>query len=100
MIECENTAFYTGYAVDIQQRYQKHCAGKGAKYTRAHKPLRLAACWHVLSHSGDAQRVEYLIKSLNRQEKLDLIADPEDLCDLAEELDIAVESVNPTEILK
>ena len=41
LIECEDGSLYTGIAVDPQARYAAHLAGKGARYTRSHRPKRL-----------------------------------------------------------
>ena len=39
ILECANGGSYTGYTNNLQKRYQEHCEGKGAKYTRSFKPL-------------------------------------------------------------
>ena len=41
LIECRDGSLYTGVAVDVSRRYAQHAAGKGARYTRSHPPLRL-----------------------------------------------------------
>ena len=41
LIECRDGSLYTGIAVDVAKRYAQHAAGKGARYTRSHPPLRL-----------------------------------------------------------
>lgn len=99
VIECENEALYTGYTPDIARRYRQHCVGMGAKYTRAHKPRRLAGCWLILADAADAQRVEYLVKSLSRSEKLDLLGDPHWLDDLAAEVDVCVEALELAQLV-
>ena len=42
LILTENNTFYCGYTNDIDKRYEKHKNGKGAKYTKANKPVKLA----------------------------------------------------------
>jgi putative endonuclease len=76
ILEMENGALYTGYTDDVAARYLKHCSGKGAKFTRAFKPLRIAACWRTGGEKGIAMKVEALIKSLSRQEKERLLKRP------------------------
>jgi putative endonuclease len=63
LIECLDGSLYTGVAVDVDRRYALHVAGKGARYTRAHPPRRLAA---VIGHAdrSSAQKDEYRIKQL------------------------------------
>lgn len=73
LIECEDGSIYTGIAVDVAKRYALHCAGKGAKYTRARKPSRLLASFPVAGRSL-ASRAEYAIKRLSPTEKRELAA--------------------------
>jgi putative endonuclease len=69
MLECENGALYTGVAVDVAARYALHCGGKGAKYTRANKPRRIAAIERCAGRSS-ALKLEAKLKALRRPEKL------------------------------
>jgi putative endonuclease len=69
LIECEGGALYTGIAVDVEARYEKHCAGKGAKYTRANKPVRLLGKIAFADRSS-ATKAEIAFKKLSRMEKL------------------------------
>ena len=41
MIECEDGSLYTGWTNNLEKRFAMHVAGKGAKYTRSHKPVRI-----------------------------------------------------------
>lgn len=63
LIECVDGSVYTGIAVDVDRRYAQHLAGKGARYTRSHPPLRLLARFEY-SDRGAASRAEYAIKQL------------------------------------
>ncbi len=68
LIECIDGSIYTGITVDLERRYQEHCTGDGARYTRAHPPLRL------LGHErhpdrASASRAEYRIKQLTPKAK-------------------------------
>jgi len=38
---CENGSLYRGYTNDLQKRFSRHKEGKGAKYTRMHKPMKI-----------------------------------------------------------
>lgn len=68
MIECEDGSIYTGIAVDVQARFSAHVLGRGAKYTRARKPVRLL--WQLeCPDRSSASRIEYRIKALAAKEK-------------------------------
>lgn len=68
MIECEGGSIYTGIAVDVQARFAAHLMGRGAKYTRAHKPVRLL--WQrECTDRSTASKIEYRIKGLSAKDK-------------------------------
>jgi putative endonuclease len=71
LIECRDGSLYTGIAVDVALRYAKHVAGKGARYTRAHPPLRLLG-YHAYADRSEASRAEYRIKRLSPAQKREL----------------------------
>lgn len=72
LIETVDNTLYCGVSNDVEARYQAHCAGKGAKYTRAHRPKALV--WTETGHSySSALKREYAIKKLSRKRKLSLI---------------------------
>jgi putative endonuclease len=73
MLECTDGTFYTGWTTDPARRLKQHLSGNGARYTRSHRPLRLA----YLEPEPDratAMRREKVIKALPRKKKLALIA--------------------------
>jgi putative endonuclease len=69
---CENGAYYTGYTNDLETRYQQHLSGKGAKYTRSFKPIKIAQSWEV-SDKSTAMKMEAHLKKLTRKEKEKMI---------------------------
>lgn len=69
MLECEDGSLYTGWSTDPERRFAMHQAGRGARYTRARKPIRLLKTWQFDCKS-DAMRFEASLKRLSRQEKL------------------------------
>jgi putative endonuclease len=73
IIETERNTFYTGITNDLKSRWQAHLNGKGAKYTRSHKPKRIVFTEQQTNRS-EATKREAQIKKLKRQEKLVLIA--------------------------
>ncbi len=68
LIECVDGSVYTGIATDVERRYAEHVAGKGARYTRSHPPLRLLACFEHADRSA-ASRAEHAIKQLTPARK-------------------------------
>lgn len=72
ILRCEKNCLYTGITRDVEKRFCEHCMGKGAKYTRTHKPLGVEAVWEAKTKS-DASKLEYRIKALNKEEKEELI---------------------------
>ena len=63
---------YCGYTDDVEKRYKLHCSGKGAKFTRANKPLKLVYV-KEFDTKVEAQKEEYRIKHLPKKDKLLLI---------------------------
>ncbi len=68
----ENNSLYCGYTDDVEKRFQTHLSGKGAKYTRAHKPIKIVYTKEFNTKS-EAMKEEYRIKNLSHSEKLKLI---------------------------
>ena len=68
LIECRDGALYTGIALDPKARYAQHCAGKGAKYTRANPPVRLIGTI-AYPDRGSATKAEMAFKKLKAAEK-------------------------------
>ena len=68
----EQNTLYCGYTDDVEKRFQAHLEGKGAKYTRSHKPIKIVYQKEFETKS-DAMKEERRIKKLSRFEKLNLI---------------------------
>jgi len=68
MIECVDGSIYTGIAVDVEARYQAHCQGMGARYTRSRPPARLLG-YESHPDRSSASKAEYRIKQLTAGEK-------------------------------
>jgi len=69
LLECADGRVYTGIARDPEQRYAKHLAGKGARFTRSNPPRRLLG-WVWVANHGDALRLEIAWKRLPREERI------------------------------
>lgn len=72
ILRCADDSFYTGYTTDPERRTRVHNSGKGAKYTRARRPVELIYT-EEYDDRTEAQRREYAIKQLSRAEKEKLI---------------------------
>jgi putative endonuclease len=84
ILECNNGSYYTGYTINIARRYRQHVEGKaGVRYTRSHRPVRIAQCWRLFGDVGTALKVESLIKRRNRPTKDRLVENPKSLGPLA-----------------
>lgn len=70
---CEDGSYYTGWTNDLIGRYQRHCQGKGAKYTHSHHPLAIAYA-KCYDSRREAMSQEWHLKQLSHAEKKDLIA--------------------------
>lgn len=73
ILECADGSLYTGYTPDLEKRVETHNAGKGAKYTRGRRPVKLVYS-EEYSTKEEAMRREYQIKHLKREEKIALIS--------------------------
>lgn len=71
MLRCADDTLYTGVARDADARVCVHNSGRGAKYTKARRPVTLIWSEPAASRSS-AQRREYAIKQLKRADKLAL----------------------------
>ncbi|MBR3669847.1 MAG: GIY-YIG nuclease family protein [Fibrobacter sp.] len=68
MLRCAGNRIYTGYAVDVEARFEQHKSGKGAKFTKAFPPECILRQFQLDSHE-EALRLEARIKMLPRQKK-------------------------------
>ncbi|QLK85284.1 GIY-YIG nuclease family protein [Staphylococcus sp. 17KM0847] len=72
IVECCDHTLYTGYTNDLNSRIHKHNEGKGAKYTKTRRPVRLKY-YETYDTKSEALKREYAIKQLTRQQKIALI---------------------------
>lgn len=73
LLKCADGTYYTGVAPDLQERLRKHNAGRGAKYTRGRRPVRLV--WSRLCDSyAQARALEAQLKGWSRERKQRLVA--------------------------
>ena len=73
IVECSDHTLYTGWTNDLEKRIEAHNTGKGAKYTKTRRPVRLVY-FETFATEEEAMSREYHIKRMSRQEKIKLIS--------------------------
>lgn len=73
IVECADGTLYTGWTTDPTRREKQHNAGRGARYTRQHRPVRLVYIEPQPDRSTAMKR-EITIKTYSRAKKQALIA--------------------------
>ena len=74
MVECADGTLYVGYTTNVERRLKAHNAGRGARYTRGRRPVRLAYL-EELSTESAARKREVALRRLRRPQKLQLIGE-------------------------
>ena len=74
IVECSDHTLYTGWTNDLEKRIRAHYEGKGAKYTKSRRPVKLVY-FETFATREEAMSREYRIKRMSRQEKLALLSD-------------------------
>lgn len=72
IVECSDHTLYTGWTNDLEKRMRAHNEGKGAKYTKSRRPVRLVY-FETFATKEEAMSREYKIKKMTRQEKMELM---------------------------
>lgn len=72
ILKCKDDSLYTGWTNDLKKRITSHNVGKGAKYTKARRPVELVY-YEEFQTREEAMKREYAIKQLSRKEKEALI---------------------------
>ena len=75
ILRCADNTLYTGSTTDVARRAAVHNSGRGAKYTRSRRPVKVAY-WESCPDRSAALRREAAIKRLSRAEKEALISAP------------------------
>ena len=73
IVECSDHTLYTGWTNDLEKRIEAHNTGKGAKYTKTRRPVRLVY-FETFATKEEAMSREYHIQRMSRQEKIKLIS--------------------------
>ena len=84
VLECKDGSYYAGYTNDLEKRIRAHNEGRGAKYTRARKPVR--CIYHEsFETKREAMQAEYQFKQLTRNAKERYIGKGQDLDEVTKE---------------
>lgn len=73
LLLCDGGSYYAGVTNDLGARFAAHVSGKGAKYTRAHKPVRVLAFRQCVDRSA-AQKAEWAVKQIPKAKKIAYLA--------------------------
>ncbi len=72
VVRCADGTLYTGYSPDVESRVAAHNAGRGAKYTKARRPVELVAS-AAFATKHEAMSAEWHFKRLTRARKEELL---------------------------
>lgn len=72
MLRCADGSLYTGWTNDLEKRLRSHQSGRGAKYTKSRRPVRMVYS-EQFETKEEAMRREWQIKQLTRAQKEALI---------------------------
>ena len=73
IVECSDGSLYTGWTTDVVKRVEAHNSGKGAKYTRSRRPVKLVH-FEEFPTKEEALRREAQIKKLTPAKKRQLFS--------------------------
>ena len=72
LVRCADDSIYCGWTTDLEKRVRAHNSGKGAKYTRSRRPVKLVYA-EEFAEKQEALSREWHLKRLSREEKIRLI---------------------------
>ena len=72
IVKCSDGSLYTGWTNNLEKRIKDHNAGRGAKYTKARRPVVLVYK-EEFPTKQEAMKREWEIKRLSRKERLSMI---------------------------
>ena len=71
ILECSDGTFYTGWTNDPERRIAQHNKGRGARYTKTRRPVKLVYLEEQTDKIAALKR-ERAIKALPRKKKMEL----------------------------
>lgn len=69
LVRCSDNSLYCGISNHLKSRLSEHNSGKGAKYTRSRRPVKLVGFSPAMT-KGQALKLEYRVKKLPADKKL------------------------------
>lgn len=69
---CSKKTLYTGITNNLEKRFSDHQSGKGGRYTRSHKPVKLIY-QEICKNKSEALKREIQIKSWYREKKIKIL---------------------------
>ena len=58
IVKCADSTLYTGWTNDLDKRIKAHNSGKGAKYTKTRRPVKLV---YYEEHETKKDKTNYLL---------------------------------------
>lgn len=71
LLKCADSTLYTGISNNLSKRLEAHNLGRGAKYTKGRRPVRVIYQENNLTRS-EALKREVQLKKMTRKEKIAL----------------------------
>jgi len=68
LVHCSDESLYCGVTNDLEKRLAAHNSGKGAKYTRSRRPVKLVVTSSMMTKSN-ALKLEYRVKRVPASQK-------------------------------
>jgi putative endonuclease len=75
ILECSDGTYYTGWTNDPERRMAQHNKGRGARYTKTRRPVKMVYL-EELPDKVAALKRERAIKALPRKKKMELFSNP------------------------
>lgn len=69
LLVCRDGRTYAGIATDVAARFAAHSRGKGAKFTRSNRPVRILGS-RAFANKSEALKAEAALKKLDRVARL------------------------------
>ena len=72
LMQCCDGSYYAGWTTDPEKREKTHNSGKGAKYTRSRRPVKLVYT-ELCENKSTALKREIELKSMSHAQKEQLV---------------------------
>lgn len=72
IVRCRDGTLYTGWTNNLEKRMETHNSGKGARYTKSRRPVKLVY-YEEFETKEEAMSREYAIKHMKKSKKEKLI---------------------------